>query len=850
MVDIIKPILYSATEIEFETAGLGILSDVISCVVIEERNGIFELEMQYPTNGIHFSEISDDCIIYSKPSPFRIPEPFRIYKTSVPLNGIVTINARHLTYDLNGIPVTPFDAANAAGALQGIKSHMATQNPFDFWTNKTTSANFKVEAPTGARSLLGGQSGSILDVYGGEYAWQGTQVRLYDQRGQDRGVNIRYGKNLTDINQERNLSNMTTGIYPYWTNGEGDIVICDPPIIYAEGNFPVQRIATVDFSNDFEEKPTPQQLQQKAESYVSNNQIGVPNVSIKVSFVDLNRSTEYSNLNLIEQCDLCDIVTVQFPAFNIDAKAKIVKIEYDALLDRYNNIEIGSVRANIASTIVDQQTQIQQNPTIGLIQSIANGIVDSITGANGGAVRLLDTNNDGDPDTLYIADNPDPALAQKVWRFNYEGWGASTNGYNGPFSVAATLDQGLYGDFITAGTINASLIKAGVLQSIDGDSFYLDLVSGILKMKAQSFEVEGKTIEETVSDEVEPINQELNNKVDSNHIISAINLSPESIKIAADKVNVTGFVTFSDLSNAGQTTINGANITTGYISGDRISGGTIDGSIINQRDVFDSGITLSHGQISFYYEGTFLGTMNSESSGGSNYIEIFSNYEIGLKTVGVLRLIARDSGYYGVSVDSLESEDDVVVDGNFSCHGAKNCVQSTDTYGDRLLNAYETAEYYLGDIGESEVNNGEVIVTFDPIFAECVNTDATYQVFLTKYGEGNIYVAERNSDHFVVRGDNISFGWEIKAKRRGFENARLEQPLDKSTVKVPEVIPMSSDIDTFEYDPKSIYTEEQQQLRYYRRVAEKLTREERAKPYPDIQKVLQRYGMLNTEGDD
>ena len=416
--------------------------------------------------------------------------------------------------------------------------------------------------------------------------------------------------------------------------------------------------------------------------------------------------------------------------------------------------------------------------------------------------------------------------------------------------MAATLDQGLYGDFITAGTINASLIKAGVLQSIDGDSFYLDLVSGVLKMKAQSFEVEGKTIEETVSDEVEPINQELSNKVDSDHIISAINLSPESIKIAADKVNVTGFVTFSDLSNAGQTTINGANITTGYISGDRISGGTIDGSIINQRDEFDSGITLSHGQIHFYYEGDYLGAMNSESSGGSNYIEIFSNYEIGLKTVGVLRLIARDSGYYGISVDSLESEDDVVVDGNFSCHGAKNCVQSTDTYGDRLLNAYETAEYYLGDIGESEVNNGEAVITFDPIFAECVNTDASYQVFLTKYGEGNIYVAERNSDHFVVRGDNISFGWEIKAKRRGFENVRLEQPLDKSTVKAPEVMPMSSDIDTFEYDPKSIYTEEQQRLRYYRRVAEKLTREERAKPYPDIQKVLQGYGMLNTEGVD
>ena len=159
--------------------------------------------------------------------------------------------------------------------------------------------------------------------------------------------------------------------------------------------------------------------------------------------------------------------------------------------------------------------------------------------------------------------------------------------------------------------------------------------------------------------------------------------------------------------------------------------------------------------------------MNSESSGGANYIEIFSNYEIGLKTVGILRLIARHSGYYGISVDSLESEDDVVVDGNFSCHGAKNCVQSTDTYGDRLLNAYETAEYYLGDIGEGKVNNGEAVIAFDPIFAEGVNTGEPYQIFFNKYCEGNIYVTERNSDYFIVRGDNISFWWGIKGQRRG-----------------------------------------------------------------------------------
>ena len=495
--------MYPPTETDFESAGLGVLSDSVNCVVTEERNGIFELEMEYPTSGIHFDEILDACLIYAKPSPYRVPEAFRVYKISTPLNGIVTINARHITYDLNGIPVTPFSASNVVEAMASIKSHMAIDNDFDFWTNKTDSGDFRVELPTGTRSILGGQDGSVLDVYGGEYAWQGMQVRLYNQRGQDNGVVIRYGKNLTDINQERNLSNVLTGIYPYWSNGDGDLVTSDPPIVSAPGTYPVPKIATVDFSNEFEEKPTADQLKQRAESYISSNQIGIPEVSIKVSFVQLEQTEEYKSIRLLEKCDLCDTVTVQFSALKVDSKAKIVKTVYDVLLDRYNSVEIGSIRTNIADTIANQQAEIKKGPNSSFIQSIANDITNTIIGANGGNVRLLDTNNDGEPDTLYIADNPDPALAQKVWRFNYEGWGASTNGYNGPFSVAATLDQGLYGDFITAGTINAALVNvinltansivAGILKSKDGSSYWnLDTgelnIEGTLTSKNQYLE--------------------------------------------------------------------------------------------------------------------------------------------------------------------------------------------------------------------------------------------------------------------------------------------------------------------------------------------------------------------------
>lgn len=105
----------------------------------------------------------------------------------------------------------------------------------------------------------------------------------------------------------------------------------------------------------------------------------------------------------------------------------------------------------------------------------------------------------------------------------------------------------------------------------------------------------------------------------------------------------------------------------------------------------------------------------------------------------------------------------------------KNCMQSTTHYGKRLINVYETAECYYGDIGENEVKNGECIIKIDPIFAECVNLSTSYQLFLSPYGKGSIFVSKRTENYFIVKGDDISFCWEIKAKRKGCENIRLEE---------------------------------------------------------------------------
>ena len=481
-----KPILFPSTATEFNTQGLGVLTDAISCTVNEERNGAFELTMQYPDTGVHFDEITDRCIIYAIPSPYRAPQPFRIYRITRPMDGIIMVYAQHITYDLSGVPLNPFTAVNAPDALSKLSLNAAVDSPFTFWTDKATVASFAVSTPSSTRSVLGGSSGSILDVYGGEYEWDGFTVRLYGHRGYDNGVVISYGKNLTDIEQDRNISNVATGIYPYWTNAEGALVTCDPKIVNAPGTYDFTRVVPMDFSNDFEAQPTSAQLQARAEKYVEDNKIGIPKTSITASFVQLEQFPEYEDLALLEKCDLCDTVTIRYPRLGVEAKAEIVKIETDVLLERYNSVEIGDVRTNIADTIVGQQQEIKQKPSETYLREAVLALTETILGASGGAVRLLDTNNDGMPDTLYIADDPDPTKARKVWRFNHEGWGASNNGYNGPFSYGATLENGMVADFITAGTLNADLVNIVNLISDHvvsrNERFEMDLWAAVLKL--------------------------------------------------------------------------------------------------------------------------------------------------------------------------------------------------------------------------------------------------------------------------------------------------------------------------------------------------------------------------------
>ena len=370
-----KPILYSPGETEYLTNGLGRLSDAISCTVTEERNGQYELHMVYPQTGIHFEDIKNGCQIYCVPADNRGCQPFRIYRISKPLSGEVEIDAEHISYQMCHIPVMPFNNVDTYldVAMALIQSHTAENNPFTLTNSGNqfhSSQAFRLTQPDNLRALLFGQQGSLLDLYGGEWEFDHYLVKLWKNRGADKGVTIRYGKNLTDINQEENIQTTYTGICPFWKGiGEDrdtEVVVTLPErVLHSDtaANYPYQRTKIVDLSSAFQEKPTVEQLRTRAQRYIDENDVGKPKVSLSVSFVALHQTQEYSDLTMIDHINLCDTVTVVFPELGVSTKAKVIKTVYDVLMDRYESIDIGEAVSNLNSSMTAAVEDFTQTAT-------------------------------------------------------------------------------------------------------------------------------------------------------------------------------------------------------------------------------------------------------------------------------------------------------------------------------------------------------------------------------------------------------------------------------------------------------------------------------------------------------
>ena len=788
------PILYEKTESNFKSNGLGRLSDCIRCLASEERNGIYEVEFDYPVTGVHFEDIQMGRIIACTHDEQGDVQPFDIYAKSEPINGIVTFYAHHISYRLNEITVKPFTAGSCADAISKIKTQSVKANPFTFWTDKSVAASYISETPRKARTMLGGEENSILDVFGtGEYEFDKFNVKLHLHRGQDTNVSIRYGKNLVDFDNNEDASETYTAVVPFWLGSEteGDesvsVLITLPEWYITSGHsVPSGRevIVPMDLSGDFDEKPTVAQLRTAAQNRLASSDGWLPSQTITVDFVQLWQTEEYKDYAPLQRLRLCDTCGVFVPMYGMSLRAKVIKVVYNVLLDRYDSMELGD-KPTTFSAVLEKQ-----------FDSKVAGIEQGFQ-----AVKI---------DIQTVEQNAAADATQKANAAQSAAESAASADATAKANAAETAAKG-YADTQIASA--KSTIESEYEQAIEDAT---ELIRGGT----------GGYIVTTVNANGQPIELLITDNLNLNQAVNIWRWNLGGLAHSSNGYNGP----FNDVAITQDGKINASMIMTGILNANLIRAGIItdedgknywnleSGQLVTQEGTVgpfaitenESTIYISdtrrqnYGTYGTFYQNIVYGEQNtnyiSNISGIS--IDFFGHYGEGAFLTDFGSIINRERATIYVAYSTNDraqlrfSVEDVKLYMNYdngswpfwfgnkagfrdgiTVYGTKSRAVVTKNYSDRLLYAYETPTPLFGDIGEATIDeDGFAFVDIDDIFSETVASRVEYQVFLQAEGEGTCYIAEKHPNYFVIKGTpNLKVAWELKAKQRDYENIRLEQ---------------------------------------------------------------------------
>lgn len=526
--------IFENTATSFTTNGLGPLPDAVSSVVTEEINGIFELQFEYPITGLHYEEIKRNRLVVCKPNHYDSEQAFRVYSISKPIGGIVTVNARHIAAsDLPGIVLKPptiypgyLNGPSAVQTFLNTSSNYLNINNFTFTIEPTSSNYCKVPVPMSVWELMGADEYQMLNAFGGEYQFNNFNVTLKTARGQNRGVTLRYGKNITDFRQDENVAEVYTGVYPFYYNEDNGRVIGD---IQSTGTFNYSKIMLLDCSgvdwldlgyqtgtNDqgnpvYEGAPTKAMLNTYAQDYITKNNPGIPEISMNVSFVDLQRAGELDAVAELSRVQLGDTVKIVFPDLLDSAvEAECTKTEYNVLTDSYDSITLGDRTKDISNSLAYEAK-----------------VVSALDQESNGLTIKLQATKDGLESEVSRAAGTEAELSSRI-------------------------------------TQTATAISTEVTNRQAGDN-------SVLQQTASAISTEVTNRNSAISSAITQLARSITLAVSNETDQSTITLSGEGITTQAKTIKFTGNIVFaSDLSTAGETNINGGNVTTGKIAAARI----------------------------------------------------------------------------------------------------------------------------------------------------------------------------------------------------------------------------------------------------------------------------------------
>ena len=365
---------FTYTGSEYRYSYLGTLTSCLKCEVTEVRNGTYTLSLETTVNDECADLILSQRMIGVKPNPTDNMQFFEIQKTERTLDGIIKAEAKHIkclcfAICTDGGGTTPEDPFIFHGTAQQTWNELVNNNissavPFSFTSDIGTIADFKLGLTISETlgNILGGKEGSFLDIYGGEYKWDNFNINLYASRGVNRHYKIKYGQNISDASQTESCENVYSHILPYaWisTSSSAKVSISAPLVAIPNNSSSYQKVYGLDCTELLDPyvygPAAPAITLQQAQAmmtayalqYASVNSLGNLDINIDV--------TLRAELDEMNQIGLCDTVKVILDPFGTSATAKITSVTYDALLERWNKIVIGSPKITVADLILDKR---------------------------------------------------------------------------------------------------------------------------------------------------------------------------------------------------------------------------------------------------------------------------------------------------------------------------------------------------------------------------------------------------------------------------------------------------------------------------------------------------------------
>lgn len=401
-----RPILYNANETAFETYGLGEI-DATKAQVTRERNGNYTLYIEYPASGPLAGTFKNDMRIKSDAGLRTKNQTFFISRILKDSTGILKVYAKHISHLTEKMAIR--NNTNVSGTAQAALAIWALNAlggiRFDTWSDidLTSKTSWNIADFKTARDALGGVAGSILDVWGGEYEFDNTVIRLHKQLGRKSPIVLEYGRNILRAEDDQDIDGAYTSVYPYATytpesqgTGEGGAtsqqVTVELPEKYVDGPYiglyNERRVLIVDFSSNFKDKevPTIDKLRRLAKEYAINNRLGLPKINTKIEYVDLSKTLDYKLTQILEEAELCDIVPVYYPQIGLTSEdAKLTTIVYDVLLEQNDSVEVGVIgdgfKSSMTSNLSGKIDDLASNQ-----QRLVNTLPDYLLNAQGNKV--------------------------------------------------------------------------------------------------------------------------------------------------------------------------------------------------------------------------------------------------------------------------------------------------------------------------------------------------------------------------------------------------------------------------------------------------------------------------------